>query len=245
LNQTRSRRHGEQWDEAGAHLRAVVPVRAEGLSEADELAGGEQLLELCASLEAVVARLEELASTPAGGSAVSQPGVEALRSVEASLASLGAELAQLRRSIPAPPSGGSEREAQLHARLDELPELVARLMDERFERRLRPIEQGRARYLAAVFDDVYARLDGLEGTVDANDRAEVPRRAVLEPRAAVPADSRLVATLARVEARLQVLERARATPALEAHATDLAERDARIAEPAPQLRLEQQRSGER
>ena len=68
---------GEQWNEAGAHLRAVVPVRAEGLSESDELAGGEQLLELVASLQAAVARLEELGSTPAGGSAVSHPEVDA------------------------------------------------------------------------------------------------------------------------------------------------------------------------
>ena len=75
-------------------------------------------------------------------------------------------------------------------------------------------------------------LDGLEGTVyemarlgeQDSDHAEEPLRTALEPRAAVHADTR---------------------PRPEAHATDLAERDARIAEPAPLLRLERQRSGER
>ena len=78
-----------------------------------------------------------------------------------------------------------------------------------------------------------------------SDHAEEPRRVALERRAAVHADTRLAAGLARVEARLEVLERSLGTPRLEAHAADLAERDARIAELAPQLRLERQRSGER
>ena len=56
---------GEQWEEAGRHLRAVVPVRlADGRDAEGGLTGGEELAESLASLQAAVARLEDLSSTP-------------------------------------------------------------------------------------------------------------------------------------------------------------------------------------
>ena len=53
---------GEQWEEAGRHLRAVVPVRlADGKEAETGLAGGEELTESLAALQTAVARLEDLA----------------------------------------------------------------------------------------------------------------------------------------------------------------------------------------
>jgi hypothetical protein len=96
---------GEQWEEAGRHLRSVVPVRLAGGKEADAgIAGGEELTESLASLQAAVARLEDLSSVgpkhaetaPATGSD------DGLAGIEAALAAVRAELAELRTTVAAP-----------------------------------------------------------------------------------------------------------------------------------------------
>jgi hypothetical protein len=97
---------GEQWEEAGRHLRAVVPVRLAGGKEADGgLAGGEELTDSLASLQAAVARLEELSSGPRQAETAA-PAAHAtgdgLAAVEAALGALLTELEALRETVAAP-----------------------------------------------------------------------------------------------------------------------------------------------
>jgi len=116
---------GEQWEEAGRHLRAVVPVRlADGKEAESGLAGGEELTESLASLQAAVARLEDLAGDviEAPRSTAADPGfglfVERLQAIEtalreesaggfghelaAAVESLGRELAEIKLVLEQP-----------------------------------------------------------------------------------------------------------------------------------------------
>ena len=96
---------GEQWEEAGRHLRAVVPVRLAGGKEAEAgMAGGEELTDSLASLQAAVARLEDLSSSGPKHVEVAHPtgSDDGLAGVEAALAEVRAELAELRTTVAAP-----------------------------------------------------------------------------------------------------------------------------------------------
>ena len=143
---------GEQWEEAGRHLRSVVPVRLAGGREAEGMAGGEELTDSLASLQAAVARLEDLSSSgPKHGEVAHVAGSDdGLAAVEAALAGLRSELAELRAAVAAP----IVVEGDLAERLGELDSW------------LRERDGDAGAKLAQAVESLGARVDSLDAAPD-------------------------------------------------------------------------------
>ena len=146
---------GEQWEEAGRHLRAVVPVRLADGKEADTgLAGGEELTESLAALQTAVARLEDLAGEA------------------------GAE-----RPAPSSDGGGASVAADVLVRLERLEswlreEALGDKLVEAFEGFSREIGEVRA-VLAepvAADDALLERLGRIEDALETRPTSEVEER---------------------------------------------------------------------
>jgi hypothetical protein len=215
---------GEQWEEAGRHLRAVVPVRlADGKEAETGLAGGEELTQSLASLQSAVARLEELAGEAAETPrAVSEgPAVdvaEALERLQAELEevkvviaqpiaadeSLAERLGRIEEALSALPAAPDE---ELLTRLDRLESVV---IDASVGEHLRELRAALAA-LSTSDGGVNERLDRIEHALEDSGEAGAVEEAIGKLRKGLenlPRDAELAERLDRIEGALE----ARAEP---------------------------------
>jgi hypothetical protein len=210
---------GEQWEEAGRHLRAVVPVRLADGKEADTgLAGAEELTQSLASLQSAVARLEELAGEAAEAPrAVSEaPGVDVAEALER----LQAELEEV-KVVLAQPIAADESLAERLGRIEDALSALPASPDEELLTRLERLESlvidasvgERLTELRAAFAElstsdggVTERLDRIEHALEDRGETGAVEEAIGKLRKGLeklPRDAELAERLDRIEGALE------------------------------------------